>query len=82
MKRDCVSLNLLRKASIEDVLKAKNIDGKHFDLEKGIGIEDNKVFIKILKEGVIESIQGCWGYDVDSAEFVESLRKSKRLNWI
>jgi hypothetical protein len=31
---------------------------------------------------VVENSSGAWGYDVDSEEFVEGLRKSKRLDWI
>jgi hypothetical protein len=29
----------------------------------------------------VESVAGAWGYKVDSREFVEKLRKSKRLDW-
>jgi len=65
-----------------EIIKAKNIDGKHLELEQGIGIEDKEVFIKVIREGIVESVKGCWGYDVDSGEFVENLRKSKRLDWI
>ena len=31
---------------------------------------------------VVDNSSGAWGYHVDSAEFVESLRKTKRLDWI
>jgi hypothetical protein len=31
---------------------------------------------------VVDKSSGAWGYHVDSAEFVEGLRKSKRLDWI
>jgi len=31
---------------------------------------------------VVENSSGAWGYHVDSAEFVDGLRKSKRLDWI
>jgi hypothetical protein len=31
---------------------------------------------------VVDISSGAWGYQVDSAEFVESLRKTKRLDWI
>lgn len=37
---------------------------------------------KETKSNVVESSAGAWGYDVDSAEFVDRLRKSKRLDWI
>ena len=31
---------------------------------------------------VVENSSGAWGYHVDSAAFVDGLRKSKRLDWI
>jgi hypothetical protein len=31
---------------------------------------------------VVDNSSGAWGYHVDSAEFVEGLRKSKRMDWI
>jgi hypothetical protein len=31
---------------------------------------------------IIESACGAWGYDVDSEEFVDKLRKSSRLDWV
>ena len=31
---------------------------------------------------VVESACSAWGYDVDSEEFVDQLRKSSRLGWI
>jgi hypothetical protein len=31
---------------------------------------------------LVESACGAWGYDVDSEEFVDQLRKSSRLDWI
>jgi len=40
-----------------------------------------KLRIKELGD-VVENSSGAWGYHVDSAEFVEGLRKSKRLDWI
>jgi len=33
-------------------------------------------------EDVVENSSGAWGYQVDSVEFVDGLRKSKRLDWI
>jgi hypothetical protein len=33
-------------------------------------------------EDVVDNSSGAWGYQVDSVEFVDSLRKSKRLDWI
>ncbi|MCX9014737.1 MAG: hypothetical protein OIN89_08090 [Candidatus Methanoperedens sp.] len=37
---------------------------------------------KETKSNVVENSAGAWGYDVESAEFVDGLRKSKRLDWI
>jgi len=31
---------------------------------------------------VVDISSGAWGYHVDSEEFVEGLRKTKRLDWI
>jgi hypothetical protein len=31
---------------------------------------------------LVESACGAWGYNVDSEEFVDQLRKSSRLDWI
>lgn len=31
---------------------------------------------------IVESAAGAWGYSVDSKEFVDKLRKSKRLDWV
>ncbi|WP_440954007.1 hypothetical protein ACSAZK_09975 [Methanosarcina sp. Mfa9] len=31
---------------------------------------------------IIDSACGAWGYDVDSEEFVDKLRKSSRLDWV
>jgi hypothetical protein len=31
---------------------------------------------------LVESSCGAWGYDVDSEEFVDQLRKSSRMDWI
>lgn len=38
--------------------------------------------VKELRLGVVEDPAGAWGYDVDSAEFVDGLRKSRRLDWV
>ena len=60
-------------------IKAKVIDNFHLELEQGISIKTGEVFIKIIENKPIESLRGAWGYDIDSAEFVEMLRKSKRI---
>ena len=31
---------------------------------------------------ILESACGAWGYDIESEEFVDQLRKSSRLDWI
>jgi hypothetical protein len=31
---------------------------------------------------LVESACGAWGYDVESEEFVDRLRKSSRLDWV
>lgn len=31
---------------------------------------------------IVESACGAWGYDVESEEFVDQMRKSSRLDWI
>ena len=65
-----------------NLIKAKVIDNTHLELEKEIGIPEKDVLIKIIRWGVVESAEGAWGYDVNSKDFVEDLRKSKRLDWI
>ena len=34
------------------------------------------------KTSIVEDALGAWGYEIDSKQFVDNLRKSKRLNWI
>lgn len=60
-------------------LKAKVIDNFHLELERGISINTGEVFVKIIEKKPIESLRGAWGYDIDSADFVENLRKSKKI---
>jgi len=60
-------------------IKAKVIDSYHLELEQGLSTKNGEVFIKILERKPIESIRGAWGYDVDSAEFVDNLRRSKKI---
>jgi len=38
--------------------------------------------VKEVGKDVVEDSAGAWGYDVDSAEFVDRLRQSKRLDWV
>lgn len=65
-----------------EVIKAKVVDSKHLELEKEIEMPAKDVFIKILREGEVESAEGAWGYDVNSKNFVEELRKSRKPDGI
>jgi hypothetical protein len=65
--------------SVMATIKAKVIDDFHLELERGISIKTGEVFIKIIEKKPIESLRGAWGYDIDSADFVENLRKSKKI---
>ncbi|MDO8874208.1 MAG: hypothetical protein Q7V05_15995 [Methanoregula sp.] len=61
-------------------IKAKVIDGFHLELETGIPTKTgDEVFIKIIDKKPITSLCGAWGYDVDSADFVDTLRKSRTI---
>jgi hypothetical protein len=64
------------------VIKAKIIDSMHLELEKEIETSEKEIFVKIIRQGIVESAEGAWGYDVDSKDFVKDLRKSRRLDWI
>jgi hypothetical protein len=33
---------------------------------------------QIIEKKPVESLRGAWGYDVDSADFVDTLRKSRK----
>ncbi len=61
-------------------IKAKVIDDFHLELERGLPIHKGEVFIKIIEKKSIASLRGAWGYDIDSADFVENLRKSKTID--
>ncbi|MDD1701654.1 MAG: hypothetical protein LUQ31_01570 [Methanoregula sp.] len=60
-------------------IKAKVIDDFHLELERGIPVKSGEVFVKIIEKKPVASLRGAWGYDVDSADFVENLRTSKRI---
>ena len=60
-------------------IKAKVIDDFHLELEQGISVKTGEVFVKIVERKPIKSLRGAWGYDIDSADFVENLRKSKSI---
>jgi len=66
--------------SVMTTIKAKVIDGFHLELERGISTKTgDEVFIKIIKKKPVTSLRGAWGYDVDSADFVDTLRKSRTI---
>ncbi len=60
-----------------NIIKAKVVDSKHLELEKEIETSEKYLFIKIIRWGIVESAEGAWGYDVDSRDFVNGLRRSK-----
>jgi len=61
-------------------IKTKVIDGFHLELEKGIPAKTgDEVFVKIIEKKPVASLRGAWGYDVDSADFVDTLRKSRTI---
>ena len=63
-------------------MRAKVIDKYHLELENEFPIKNGDVFIKIVEDNPIESLRGAWGYDVDSADFVEKIRKSNHIDSI
>lgn len=69
---------LFTGVSVMTTIKAKVIDNLHLELERGISSKTGEVFIKIIEKKPIASLRGAWGYDIDSADFVENLRKSKK----
>jgi hypothetical protein len=60
-------------------IKAKVIDDMHLELEKGIRTKSGEVFVRIIEKKPIRELRGAWGYDIDSAEFEERLRKSRAI---
>ena len=61
-------------------IKAKAIDNFHLELERGIDTKSEEVLVRIMEKKPVKSLRGAWGYDVDSAEFVENLRTSKKID--
>ncbi|MDD1687245.1 hypothetical protein [Methanoregula sp.] len=39
----------------------------------------DEVFVKIIEKKPVASLRGAWGYDVDNAHFVDTLRKSRKI---
>jgi hypothetical protein len=60
-------------------IKAKVIDNHHLELERGLTGKTGEVFVKIIEKKPVESLRGAWGYDIDSADFVDELRTSKKI---
>lgn len=60
-------------------IKAKVLDNFHLHPDNGIPANTKKAYNKSEDKIPIESLRGAWGYDVDSAKFVESVRKSKKI---
>ena len=59
-------------------IKAKVIDCFHLELDKEIPTKTgDEVFIRIIEKKPIASLRGAWGYDEDSADFVNSLRSTE-----
>jgi len=56
------------------------IERKLIDLDKNLhSILEMVREAKKPEKGVVESVAGAWGYDVDSVEFVRELRKTERV---
>jgi hypothetical protein len=51
----------------------------HLELEKGIRTKSGEVFVRIIEKKPIRELRGAWGYDIDSAEFEERMRKSRTI---
>lgn len=64
------------------VLRAKVIDNFHLELEVELPIKNGDVLIKIVEDTPLGSLRGAWGYDINSADFVEKMRKSKQIDSI
>jgi hypothetical protein len=63
-------------------IKAKVIDDFHLELERGLPANTGEVLIRIIDKKPIKSLRGTWGQELDSAEFVENLRTSKKIETI
>ena len=61
-------------------MNISEIERKLIDLDKNIhSIREMVREAKKPEEGVVESVAGAWGYDVDSVEFVRELRRTERV---
>ncbi|MCK9593159.1 MAG: hypothetical protein M0Q91_14240 [Methanoregula sp.] len=59
--------------------KANSIDRVHLHHEKGVSANTGEADKKSTKRRPIKSLRGAWGYDIDSATFVETVRRSKSI---
>ena len=76
-----MATDVIRSVRYPDMktIKAKVIDSFHLELKKEILTKTGaEVFIRIIEKKPIASLSGAWGYDVDSADFVDTLRSTKR----
>lgn len=64
------------------IIRAKVIDNFHLELEDELHVKNKEILIKVVENSSISSLRGAWGYDVDSADFVEKIRKSKQIETI
>ena len=63
-------------------IKAKVIDDFHLELEHSLPANTGEVLIRIIDKKPIKSLRGAWGRDLDSGEFVEKIRTSKKIETI
>jgi len=61
------------------IIKARISDSRHLELSEDILSTKKEIYLKIVEKRSIDSIRGVWGSDIDSADFVEKLRKSKSI---
>ncbi|KAF5091532.1 hypothetical protein KHC33_05050 [Methanospirillum sp. J.3.6.1-F.2.7.3] len=64
------------------IIRAKVIDNFHLELEDELHVKNKDVLIKVVENSPISSLRGAWGYDIDSADFVERIRKTKQIDTI
>lgn len=61
-------------------ITVKVIDDCHLELERGTKAKrGGEIVVKIIEKKPFVSLKGARRYDVDSVEFVERLRKSRKI---
>jgi molecular chaperone GrpE (heat shock protein) len=61
-------------------MNIQEIERKLIELDKNLhSILEMVREVKKPEEGVVESVAGACGYDVDSVEFVRELRRTERV---